>query len=189
MTTPTGSARQPTATPNPRIRPINSNQDPTSAKSSSTSPSTKLSGKLVFQESLGGNIYVYNFADNSLRTLSNGMDPAISLDGSKVTFGRFGRDGGIYTIDINGANEQRIYVDTTVRSPKWSPDGKWIVFSRLTGEYACRDIGFGTCLQNNPSLSLVTSNDKEERGLTRIDPSGALRMERGYRISRSRLAA
>ena len=131
-----------------------------------------LSGKLVFQESLGGNIYVYDFASSTLRTLSVGMDPAISPDGSKVTFSRFGGDGGIYTVDINGANEQRIYVDTTVRSPKWSPDGNWIVFSRLTGEYACRNIGFGICLENNPLLSQVTLDTKEERGLTRIDPQG-----------------
>lgn len=185
MTTPTESAKQPTVTPNPRIRPSRSSQGSTSSsglaainspeqaiKSLSTLPSAKLSGKIVFQESPGGNIYVYNFTDSSLRTLSNGLDPAISLDGSKVVFGRFGQDGGIYTIDINGANEQRIYVDTTVRSPKWSPDGKWIVFSRLTGEYACRDISFSTCLQNNPSLSLVTRDNNEERTLTRIDPSG-----------------
>jgi len=131
-----------------------------------------LSGKLVFQQSLGGEIYVYEFASGSLRKLSGGMDPEISADGSKVVFSRFGGNGGIYTVDINGANEQRIYVDTTVRSPKWSPDGSWIVFSRLTGEYQCRNLGFGLCLQNNPFLSQFTLDTKEERGLTRIDPQG-----------------
>jgi len=131
-----------------------------------------LSGKLVFQQSLGGAIYVYEPATNALRQLSGGMDPAISRDGSRVTYSRFGGDGGIYVIDINGANERRIYADTTVRSPKWSPDGSWIVFSRLTGEYSCRNIGFGICLQNNPFLSQFTLINKEERGLTRIDVNG-----------------
>lgn len=131
-----------------------------------------LAGKLVFQQKLGGPIYVYNFAGGSLRQLTAGMDPAISPDGQRVAFGRFGGDGGVYTIDINGANERRLYTDTTVRSPKWSPDGKWIVFSRLTGEYQCRNLGFGICLQNNPFLSQFTLDSKEERGLTRIDSNG-----------------
>ena len=131
-----------------------------------------LSGKLVFQQSLGGEIYVYEFATGSLRKLTGGMDPAISPDGSKVTFSRFGGDGGIYVIDTNGGNERRIYSDTTVRSPKWSPDGQWIVFSRLTGEYQCRNLGFGLCLENNPFLADFTLDTKEERGLSRVNING-----------------
>ncbi|MCB9151917.1 MAG: PD40 domain-containing protein [Caldilineaceae bacterium] len=34
-------------------------------------------------------------------------------------------------------------------SPKWSPDGQWILFSRGDEYWECRTLGFGTCVSGN----------------------------------------
>jgi len=107
-----------------------------------TTGATGLSGKIVFQDGRGA-IYVYDLARNEVRFLTNGFDPAISRDGRKVAFVR----DGIYSIDIDGSNERKVYGgNQLITSPKWSPDGQWIVFSRLLGEYKCFDTEFFGCV-------------------------------------------
>ena len=54
-----------------------------------------------------------------------------------------------------------------VRSPKWSPDGGFILFSRIIGEYRCFDTGIGICLDGP-----VSNINKAERGLSRMDLVG-----------------
>ena len=49
---------------------------------------TGLTGKLVFQESSGGKIDVYDLATGELRPLTTGADPAVSPDGRTVAFWR-----------------------------------------------------------------------------------------------------
>jgi uncharacterized protein YraI len=111
---------------------------------------TGLSGKLVIQSVWGGTFYVYDLGAGTLRPLTGGLDPAISPDGSKVAFTRIGNDNGIYLINIDGSNEQKIFGERDgLMSPKWSPDGKWIAFSRNDGFYRCRNLGFGLCLTND----------------------------------------
>ena len=132
-----------------------------------------LSGRLVFQTSLGGSIYVYNLATGELRHLTGGGDPAISPDGSMVAFGRFGGEGGVYVINTDGTGERRLWASAEgPRSPKWRPDGKYILFSRLTGEYPCRYVGFSICLPNTPFTRQLPLIRKDERGLSRIDLNG-----------------
>lgn len=139
----------------------------------SASPAPGLTGRLAFQTSLGGSIYIYNLATGELRHLTGGGDPAISPDGSMVAFGRFGGDGGVYVINTDGTGERRLYASAEgPRSPKWSPDGKYILFSRLTGEYPCRYVGFSICLPNTPFTRELPLIRKDERGLTRIDLNG-----------------
>jgi Tol biopolymer transport system component len=107
-----------------------------------TTGATGLSAKIVFQDGRGA-IYVYDLARNEVRFLTNGFDPAISRDGRKVAFVR----DGIYSIDIDGSNERKVYGgNQLITSPKWSPDGQWIVFSRLLGEYKCFDTEFFGCV-------------------------------------------
>lgn len=139
---------------------------------------TGLSGKLVIQSSWGGTFHLYNLATGELRPLAGGMDPAISPDGSQVAFSRIGNDNGIYLINIDGSNERKIFGERDgLMSPKWSPDGKWIVFSRNDGFYRCRNLGFGLCLTNDQIISqfnlpnvpglnvdkMFSDYDKEER--------------------------
>jgi len=96
-----------------------------------TTAATGLTGKLVFQTSFGGPIYLYELASGALRQLTTGFDPALSPNGQQVAFTRGGGDNGVYLINVDGSNEHKIFGDRELlRSPKWSPDGKWIVFSR-----------------------------------------------------------
>ncbi|HQY91840.1 SH3 domain-containing protein [Caldilinea sp.] len=110
------------------------------------SSSAGLQGTIVFQQSRGGMIYAYYPATGALQPLTHGVDPAISPDGSTVAFTRDGGETGIYLVDIDGANERRIFVRPTLSSPKWSPDGQWILFSRNDDYLECYDIGFNQCL-------------------------------------------
>lgn len=96
-----------------------------------TAPASGLSGKLVFQTSFGGPIYLYELAGGALRQLTSGFDPALSPDGRQVVFTRGGGDNGIYLINSDGSGERKIFGERELLlSPKWSPDGKWIVFMR-----------------------------------------------------------
>ena len=103
--------------------------------------STGLDGTLVFQDGRGA-IYVYDLASGAVRYLTSGFDPDISRDGSKVTFVR----DGIYSIQIDGTGERLLHRGELVTSPKWSPDGQRVVFSRLLGEYKCWDTEFFGCV-------------------------------------------
>jgi dipeptidyl aminopeptidase/acylaminoacyl peptidase len=101
-----------------------------------------LSGKLVISTGNGGLFYLYNLATSELRPLTHGADPSISRDGGKIVFTRSGGEHGIYVINSDGSGERLIFAERELlSSPKWSPDGQWIVFSRLDGTYKCRDLG------------------------------------------------
>ena len=134
---------------------------------------TGLRGNLVVQSSLGGDIYVVNLETGASRYLVSGFDPAISPDGRTVAFTRDGGGQGLYLIDMDGGNERRIYAGGEgLRSPTWSPDGRYVLFSRLAGSYECRDVGFGICLPDNPFLSDFDMTTKPEYGLSRVNVDG-----------------
>lgn len=145
----------PTATPVASAAPTDAASAAPAAASAPTTASvqrtgtTGLSGKLIIQSSWGGTFYAYNLATGELRGLTGGLDPAISPDGSQVAFTRIGSDNGVYLINIDGSNERKIFGEREgLMSPTWSPDGKWIAFSRNDGFYKCRNLGFGLCLTN-----------------------------------------
>ena len=105
-----------------------------------------LQGTLVFQQSPGGTIYVYNLATGKLWELTHGFDPAISPDGTTVAFVRDGGETGLYLINIDGTNERRIFERSVLSSPKWSPDGKSIVFTRHDEGVDCYQMGPNYCM-------------------------------------------
>jgi len=123
-----------------------------------------LVGKLVFQATIGGTIYLYDLASGTLRSLTTGADPAISPDGKTVAFWRQdGGEYGLYLIDIAGGAERRVLArPERVRGPTWSPDGRSIAFSHVNGQEACRYAGYGICLPDifpyNLALPLVQTD-------------------------------
>lgn len=138
-------------------------------------PATALSGKLVFQESSGGKIAVYDLASGVLRALTTGADPSVSPDGRSVAFWRGeGAGAGLYLIDIDGGNERRILVRTEqVRAPAWSPEGAKIVFSHINGERRCRDVGYGICMPDvYPYNLMFPLKTTDAWGLARVDRDG-----------------
>lgn len=147
----------------------------------SASPATGLSGTLVFQTSPGGTIYAYNLSTGRLWQLTSGFDPAISPDGQTVAFVRTAGENGIYLINIDGSNERLIFSGrNTLASPKWSPDGNYIVFSRGDEYKECRDVGRGMCLTDKELLAQNPNIDvsqfplikQYESNLARVDKSG-----------------
>ena len=124
---------------------------------------------LVFQTSSGGMIYAYDFASGDYWPLTSGMDPAISPDGQSVAFVRDGGEHGLYVIGIDGSNERLIFNGGEgLRGPSWSPDGQYIVFSRYTGDFDCRQVGSSICLPDSKFLKDFPLTGKEEN---QIEPS------------------
>lgn len=121
-----------------------------------------LSGVLVFVDRIGGTIYRYDLGQDTLTSLTSGIDPALSPDGRRIAFTRDGGDGGLYVMNSDGSGEQRIYNDHPfLRAPSWSPDGRWIVFSRTNGFDDCRIVRGSVCL---PDDTILESLPEELQG-------------------------
>jgi dipeptidyl aminopeptidase/acylaminoacyl peptidase len=107
---------------------------------SATPPSaSKAGGTIVFQASSGGTIYAVNADGSNLRSLTTGMDPALSPDGQRVAFTRWvdtqnGAFGSLWVINVDGSGERVILNDVRQpESPAWSPDGTQIAISMQHG--------------------------------------------------------
>ena len=58
-----------------------------------------------------------------------------------------GADNGVWVINSDGTDARKIHGGGEfMRSPKWSPDGSRIVFSRMTGTWKCFDLEYIGCL-------------------------------------------
>ena len=72
--------------------------------------------------------------------MTGGFDPSISPDGAQVAFTREGGENGVYVIDIDGGEERLLFSGREhLRSPKFSPDGQFIVFERGDESILCKD--------------------------------------------------
>ncbi|MEE2658092.1 MAG: LpqB family beta-propeller domain-containing protein [Candidatus Latescibacterota bacterium] len=86
-------------------------------------------------------LYVYNLDKDEEHRLSAALrprDPHVSPDGKRLTFVR-NEDGSTNLCMINrdgtGLQQLTNYQDgSQIYSPKWSPDGEWILFSLFRGE-------------------------------------------------------
>jgi TolB protein len=95
--------------------------------------SAKLSGKLVFQTTLGGDFYTINVDGSGLQRITDGVDSVWSPDGKQIAFTRWRDPRGVWLVDVSTGSERRIFDWSEARWPAWSPDGQQIVFSRHMG--------------------------------------------------------
>jgi uncharacterized protein YraI len=110
-----------------------------------STPPVLLPGKVVFQTRNGGDIWLVNGDGSGLRRLGEGFDPALSPDGTRVAYARWDSPHGLFVLDLDSGQEQRVATANRPRGPTWSPDGERLVFSHLTGSSTCLATPFG-CL-------------------------------------------
>ncbi len=92
-----------------------------------------VTGRLIFQDASGGNVYTVNGDGSSLQRVTYGLDPAWSPNGTKIAFARWNDPAGAYIADANGGNQQLIYSAKQLLSPQWSPDATRLAFTRQSG--------------------------------------------------------
>jgi len=137
--------------------------------SAPTPGKTGLAGTLVFQDRIGGTIYVYDLAQDTLRPVTGGIDPALSPDGRQIAFTRDGGGNGLYVINLDGADERLIYNERPLlRSPSWSPDGQWIAFSRSNGYDDCRILRGSVCVPDEAILESLPTELQMDAEVTRL---------------------
>ena len=108
----------------------------------------RLPGKLVFQTTIGGDIYVVNADGTGLRRVTDGIDPILSPDGTQLAFARWGSPAGVFVLDLRTGEERRVATVDRPRSPIWSPDGSKLALTHVTKSTECRVTPFG-CLSDD----------------------------------------
>ncbi len=104
---------------------------PAAATAASSTHNT--ADKLVFQTKNGGDIYVINADGTGLMKVTQGIDPQLSPDGTKIVFTRWYPEYALYTINIDGTGETALVSNfAQMKSPAWSADGSKLIFSYLT---------------------------------------------------------
>ncbi|MBI1882091.1 MAG: PD40 domain-containing protein [Chloroflexi bacterium] len=122
------------------------------------------SGKLVFQTQSGGGIYIIGADGTDLRYVTSGIDPQLSPDGTKIAFTRWEPEYTLFTINVDGSNEQSWTKGwRQMKSPTWSADGSSLVFSWQNGgrlDEERREISLADAAQNEDGVN-VPSNARE----------------------------
>ncbi|HUD73166.1 MAG TPA: protein kinase [Dongiaceae bacterium] len=93
----------------------------------------------VFGRLDGGDVYEHEIASGrERRLLENAFAPAVSPDGTRLAVdAAWVGPSRIWVTDRQGQNKTQVTSDAseavTHLRPRWSPDGKWIVFEQLEG--------------------------------------------------------
>ncbi|MEJ5198051.1 MAG: hypothetical protein WHX53_03925 [Anaerolineae bacterium] len=137
--TPTGqaTARQAIAAP--------STPRPADTSTSGGGSPSAAGGRIVFQTAIGGDIYLVNADGSGLRRLTDGMDPALSPDGTRVAFARWGSPHGVFVLDLRSGEERRVATANQPRCPSWHTDGARLAFTYVVRTRTCLDLGYA-CL-------------------------------------------
>jgi dipeptidyl aminopeptidase/acylaminoacyl peptidase len=137
-----------TASPEPTASPIPATPTPTATATTEPTatarPATprprptatpEYSGRLIFQTTLGGDIYLIRADGSGLQRITDAVDPIWSPDGQQIAFARWREPRGIWVMDLAGgtASERRVFDWSEARWPSWSPDGQEILFSHQKG--------------------------------------------------------
>ncbi len=177
-------------TPGSRARYITDASRPTPAQPPAPAQAADgLSGKIAFQTRTGGDIYVMNADGSNLQRITDGMDPALSPDGTRLAYARWGAPHAIFVRDLRTGQERQVAAVNRPRGPAWNSDGSKLVFTYSTRNYMCRVSPFG-CLEEEELRKrfggdcLVTPFGKiciadlplqqvDEFGLVSINPDGS----------------
>jgi dipeptidyl aminopeptidase/acylaminoacyl peptidase len=109
-----------------------------------TRPLPGYTGRLAFQAASGGDIYVVNADGTGLRRVTDGIDPALSPDGTQLAFARWSASPhGVFVIDLTSGEERRIASANRPRGPAWSRDGSKVAFTHTVRSISCRATPFG----------------------------------------------
>lgn len=133
-------------------------------KPAASSPTPSPSGRIVFQESSGGPIYLMNADGTGLHQITTGMDPAFSPDGGRIAFARWTGQKGIWIMNLADGSQRLGFGDEHARSPSWTPDGQTLILERL-GDYSwyCRDTPLG-CHTDQEIRDFFGGNDCRDFG-------------------------
>ncbi len=115
----------PTMTPTPGVTLVNPYATPV--------PQGTITGRIIFQDGSGGNIYLANADGSNLKRLTYGLDPALSPDSKQIAFTRWDQPTGVYVANADGSDAKQVFSANKAQSPQWSPDGSHIAFTRLDG--------------------------------------------------------
>jgi len=115
----------------------------TNAKAINTTPSYSPDGKhLVFSSDRGGSeqLYIMDFDGSNVKKISNDSGsyskPMWSPDAKFIAFTKLkANQFNIGVIDIDGRNEKILTSGYLVEGAKWSPSGRYIIYSRKNGSY------------------------------------------------------
>ncbi len=102
---------------------------PRPASASRQQQRAPLDGRLVFQASSGGNIYLINADGSGLRRLTDGLDPAWAPDRSAIAFTRWRHPWGLYVIAPDGSGEERLVDGIRLKEPAWAPGGRQVALT------------------------------------------------------------
>ncbi|MDP2659417.1 MAG: hypothetical protein Q8R28_01630 [Dehalococcoidia bacterium] len=95
-----------------------------------------LGGKLVFQTSSGGDIYVVRADGTGLIRVGRGIDPALSFDGQHIAYISWDYPAGLYVMNTDGGGPRQVLQAEGLRAPACSPDGSRIaLYEKYPGFY------------------------------------------------------
>lgn len=146
-------------------------QNVTVADSRTAAANAAAGGRLLLQLSSGGEIVILNRDGSNMRTLTTGLDPALSPDGNRVAFTRWdaATQGSLWVINTDGSGERKIMGGMRkIKSPSWSPDGERVAVNfqeggRLDEVRVCHNLADG-----EPDINFFVAYDVETE--VRADP-------------------
>jgi len=127
-----------------------------------TEPAWSPDGRQIAFASGNTGIYVMDAYGRNTRRITSGDDhnPAWSPDGERIAFDRYAQPlapssrHDIWVVKADGTGEVPLtsaFSNATYEEPAWSPDGRWIALSQLSG--------------NDQTLLLVSPDGRESRVL------------------------